>query len=942
MPAQFSYKNDSDEDQRLSPEETGSQLHDQEQQSGYDRDFDALTNPEHLKKDGVEGDKGVADDNGDAVRDAEDSGGNWKSNYGGNKSEPNRKLTLKNVGAIFKKRGAIGVIAALVLGGGGFAAILGSPALLFFQIQESLVSRFDSQNTSMTIRTNKVISSKILGDTTQGSCDVVKIACRFTRPSNSFLKNMEKNGVRALRADGSVVDKTQGLFPNERPVSYEFTSKNGDKITVAAKDFSKTLQTNPEFRSAFHRTYNPRFTAFSDSVFKSIEKRFGFKKTNSLAEAKTEEDVKKSVSEGSKGADSGARAAAAEGTEEAAEGVLEKLIKAQATKSLEVVKKAGKGGASSVIIGTACLATNIPGSVISITRAYQMTQLVLFSSKYLTVASGIKAGDSAISNVVISGLGNSLTETKDGVSAMESLGMNYAMFGDTSTKYNSYKKFAPGSAAVGALGGVNQVTSSTASKQTCATALNPVTGAAINATLVAAGGATFGTTAAAALVNLAAGFVLSEAVNLIAPYIAQGIATALAPYFKDVLGLLLGDLTANLSGVDVGDALASGSAHLMGQTANAGGNMPLTVDQAVAYNASAKDVQLAYAEEDRATLSPLDGTNKNTFVGSLVSNLLPYYSQLGSVSGALKTLGSIPAMSLGSILQPSKVSAESTAAQYEMCDDPAITAAEGGGVAAGPFCNIEYGIPTEYLDMDPEQVVNTLVASGDIDENTGKPVELPNGNEEGQTTSLKGWMDLCTDGTTDQAANCRITDEKTAMYAVYTVDHRIQRTMDDMDEVTDTQKSSATGSIVAPVAAGFRLSSGFGPRVSPCSTCSSYHKGLDFIGGDQIVHATMDGTVISVGGDVNNTVTIQHADGLISQYLHMELSNITVKKGDVVTANQIIGKMGNVGQSTGTHLHYQLKITGVSDPSLYAGYTQNSGFIDPAQFFIKNGIGGFS
>src|SRR4051812_46089265 len=101
MPTRFSYKNDSEEDQRASPEENAKQLQDQEQQTGFDRDFAALTDPEHLAKDGKEGDLG------DDVRDAEENG-SWKSNYAGNKTKAGKKLSPLNVRAILKKRGPLG------------------------------------------------------------------------------------------------------------------------------------------------------------------------------------------------------------------------------------------------------------------------------------------------------------------------------------------------------------------------------------------------------------------------------------------------------------------------------------------------------------------------------------------------------------------------------------------------------------------------------------------------------------------------------------------------------------------------------------------------------------------------------------------------------------------------------------------------------------------
>ncbi len=261
------------------------------------------------------------------------------------------------------------------------------------------------------------------------------------------------------------------------------------------------------------------------------------------------------------------------------------------------------------------------------------------------------------------------------------------------------------------------------------------------------------------------------------------------------MNYFLGDLTKNLLPDGIGNAFPSGISHLMGQTANAGANVALTVEDKLAYDKTAKQVQLAYAEEDRATLSPFNINSSNTLLGSLVNQLVPYYSKLNSVGGVVSTIGSIVT---GSLSRLSSVYADTdNRAQYTMCDDPAI---KGKDIAAGPFCNIEYGIPPQYLDKDPEAVLNDL--SSQINDTTGEPIDTSNALTSFDPThdakgSLKGWLDLCTDGTTSHAEDCKITDETTADYALYAIDHRIQKTMDGEDaalEGAGTSGSSTTDS----------------------------------------------------------------------------------------------------------------------------------------------------
>ncbi|MEV4317500.1 M23 family metallopeptidase [Actinocrispum sp. NPDC049592] len=97
------------------------------------------------------------------------------------------------------------------------------------------------------------------------------------------------------------------------------------------------------------------------------------------------------------------------------------------------------------------------------------------------------------------------------------------------------------------------------------------------------------------------------------------------------------------------------------------------------------------------------------------------------------------------------------------------------------------------------------------------------------------------------------------------------------------------------------FTSGFGYR------WGTTHFGIDIAGvfGSPIVAVT-DGVVIEAGpaSGFGLWVRIQHADGTISVYGHMD--SITVKEGARVKAGDQIARMGNRGQSTGTHCHFEI------------------------------------
>ena len=99
------------------------------------------------------------------------------------------------------------------------------------------------------------------------------------------------------------------------------------------------------------------------------------------------------------------------------------------------------------------------------------------------------------------------------------------------------------------------------------------------------------------------------------------------------------------------------------------------------------------------------------------------------------------------------------------------------------------------------------------------------------------------------------------------------------------------------------------------------HKGLDIandIGTN--IHATANGVVIYVGwhGSYGRKIIIYHGPGLNdAKYstVYAHLSKIYVKVGNEVTKDDVIGTMGNTGNSTGPHLHYEVLVNGIpKDP----------------------------
>ena len=108
-----------------------------------------------------------------------------------------------------------------------------------------------------------------------------------------------------------------------------------------------------------------------------------------------------------------------------------------------------------------------------------------------------------------------------------------------------------------------------------------------------------------------------------------------------------------------------------------------------------------------------------------------------------------------------------------------------------------------------------------------------------------------------------------------------------------------------PVKGSYRSTSGFGPR------WGRQHEGHDFAGARGTpIHATADGVVVHAGrqSGYGNLIKIRHDFGFETRYAH--LSKIRVQVGQRVSRGERIGDMGNTGRSTGTHLHYEVRVGG--------------------------------
>ena len=117
----------------------------------------------------------------------------------------------------------------------------------------------------------------------------------------------------------------------------------------------------------------------------------------------------------------------------------------------------------------------------------------------------------------------------------------------------------------------------------------------------------------------------------------------------------------------------------------------------------------------------------------------------------------------------------------------------------------------------------------------------------------------------------------------------------------------------------YYVTSKYGKRKHPVTKKWRFHHGIDLAGTwQENIRVSADGVVTFAGyhGSFGKVIRIKHNYGIRTTYGH--LAKILVKKGQIVSEGQVVGKMGKTGRVDGAHLHYEISVNGKSkDPAIY-------------------------
>jgi murein DD-endopeptidase MepM/ murein hydrolase activator NlpD len=133
-------------------------------------------------------------------------------------------------------------------------------------------------------------------------------------------------------------------------------------------------------------------------------------------------------------------------------------------------------------------------------------------------------------------------------------------------------------------------------------------------------------------------------------------------------------------------------------------------------------------------------------------------------------------------------------------------------------------------------------------------------------------------------------------------------------QLDQLEQGAAAIPSVHPIRDSIAFTSGYGVRSDPFRGRAAMHAGIDLAGPyGTPIYATADGIVGRAeynNGGYGNLVEINHGQGIQTRYGH--LSRYVTRAGQRVRRGELIGYMGSTGRSTGSHLHYEVRINGLA------------------------------
>lgn len=886
---------------------------------------------------------------------------------GAGKREQRETVSLKTV---LKKKGPLGALIALGLGLPTVLTIMLSPALLLQQLAETMTGEFNDQLAALDVRSTHLLKKKLNSTITKRVCGTkVTIGCKYRsiRENSGLAKRLKKAGIE--------IDGDKSIIPGRtKPTHFIFEGK-----PIPAKDLLNEARKNPALRSALRKGYDPLFAAFSDKVASKVRVKLGLRRTSQVDASSDRDKMNKQlqstaageledpphgrlkpehkdgkatgnfVDESGRVFDASQASLVDEALEKAklAESVKKAAVKA-GVKSALTVTALGAGA-----VDSACTAWIMVRVAAFAAKIYQQRQLIRYSYEFMKVADKQKY-ESALGNFSPEEMDYYATKlttiNNEGKGAFDSPGYKFAAYGDT---------FSPGDFNVSAVSDEN---SPEAEKEAEKVMLQNETSRYVNgqllndnlmtklALLATAGKSSAldkadetckfvkswkgqGILIGIALVGAALGIISGggtigwgTAANA-ATSVALSVAFALIQ--PKLLDMVKGEvIKGDESGHETGNAIASGQGGQNAEASQLRGLGVATQDTYTEYASLNEQVLAKNAEIERSELSPFDPTSKNTFLGSIVSSILPFTSKISSVGTASLAASSFVSSSFASIGTKQAVYAAGEKDKYTKCEDN-----EYKHLAADPFCNLRYAISPSDLEIDSEEVLDFMLRK----DSEGNYLYIKSDTDPTPIRSYAEYQKTCinrevpigdisdgNDGTECIIGKGGANEYRNRMFRLFTIDQSVSDGMDEdfpeepssasNSEEDDNSGTSFSGEIAWPLEKRYWNSNKSDWLDAHSANSGTWTSGVDSLAVD--ISATPDDPVFAMlGGTVSKADLGGHGLAIKSEVPGgtVEIAYAHGPRADNKTSYQAgdrIMSVGCLGNCGGPHLHIDMAFNG--------------------------------
>ncbi len=663
------------------------------------------------------------------------SGGNPRGDgdagAGLNRSQVQVNVSGKNTGSrggfsgFMKKRGPL--IAILGILGGVGALMVGMQTLMPVAIQEIIIEKFNSIDTSSTVASDVWLDAQL----NMANEKVMEKAGRVGDEMFGFtdyqVKSFENKGLKVAKTDsGKVLSIVFKDYDKWVPiVGSELIDRNGiaddikTRVGLSVIEQPITAETalkNRQFKMPYteaSKTWRGGGSGWFDQMMSKITETKLNVKRNRWARfvAKSTDDVRETFLKNASGdvldkiSDSGVDAIDGDDDGEMststeadtslndADGNAEKVNKILNSKAVSAAKVVSGG------LDWTCQLAEAMVSIYTVVSAYQNLQYLNLISGYLESTSKMMAGmgDESPVNDYNERLVATGTTNKNGVkkTAMESAGIANLF---SNVKVNPNDESVQNVNFEAVMSNLSTITGNVAFAsniyEKCGYAKIGISTTNLVLTVLSVvpifgQGVSVAKVLVKIAVDTAINFAVTSALGIIIPKITQSVVNVIS---KNVATEWLGE--------DLGNALVSAASKYLGGNASSGGQGPGSLSKVTAFMGARDAVIAEEAEYQRATRSPLDVTSKYTFLGSMAYAMMPLaFSNSGAISALKSTASLMSSSAIGTLSMANAVSEADELTNVGDC-----TFLESAGAIGDAFCNPYIVTDMNTITTEPMQV----------------------------------------------------------------------------------------------------------------------------------------------------------------------------------------------------------------------------------------------